>query len=66
MWQFWNFSEEQLADSTVLRINLDETSCRLHYDQKRGLAVCRQRGLSHAKKKEIVQDSCVVVLPSLR
>ena len=56
MWQFWNFSEEQLADSTVLRINLDETSCRLHYDQKRGLAVCRQRGLSHAKKKEIVQD----------
>ena len=40
----------------MLRINLDETACRLHYDQKRGLAVCRQRALSRAKKTEIVQD----------
>ena len=38
----------------MLRINLDETSCRLHCDQKRGL--CRQRALSRAKKTEIVQD----------
>ena len=40
----------------MLRINLDETSCKLHCDQKRGLAVCRQRTLSRAKKREIVQD----------
>lgn len=40
----------------MLRINLDETACRLHCDQKRGLAVCRQRALSRAKKREIVQD----------
>ena len=40
----------------MLRISLDETSCRLHCDQKRGLAVCRQRALSRAKKTEIVQD----------
>ena len=40
----------------MLRINLDETSCKLHCDQKRGLAVCRQRALSRAKKIEIVQD----------
>ena len=55
-WQLWNFSERQTANREVLRINLDETSCRLHYDQKRGLAVCRQRALSRAKKTEIVQD----------
>ena len=40
----------------MLRINLDETACRLHCDQKRGLAVSRQRALSRAKKREIVQD----------
>ena len=40
----------------MLRINLDETSCKLHCVQKRGLAVCRQRALSRAKKTEIVQD----------
>ena len=40
----------------MLRINLDETACRLHCDQKRGLAVCRQRALSRARKAEIVQD----------
>ena len=35
---------------------MDETACRLHYDQKRGLAVIRQRALSRSKKAEIVQD----------
>ena len=55
-WQFWNFSEHQTADKPVLRINLDETACRLHCDQRRGLAVCRQRALSRGKKAEIVQD----------
>ena len=68
-WQFWNFSERQTANREVLRINLDESSCRLHYDQKRGLAVCRQRALSRAKKTEIVQDvsrgKYEVVSPSL-
>ena len=55
-WQWWNFSEAQSTDKPILRINLDETSCKLHYDQKRGLAVTRQRALSRAKKAEIVQD----------
>ena len=40
----------------MLRIIQDETSCKLPYDQKRGIAVCRQRALSRAKKTEIVQD----------
>ena len=40
----------------MLRINLDETCCRLHYDQKRGLAVSRQRSFSRAAKAELVQD----------
>ena len=56
MWQWWNFTERQTKDRPVLRINLDETSCKLHYDQKRGLAVLRQRAVSRAKKAEIVQD----------
>ena len=56
MWQWWNFSEGQCMDRPTLRINLDETSCRLHYDQKRGLAVTRERRLSRGRKAEIVQD----------
>ena len=40
----------------ILRINLDETACRLHCDQKQGLAVCRQRALSRVRRAEIVQD----------
>ena len=55
-WQFWNFAEHQTAEKPLLRINLDETACRLHCDQKRGLTVCRQRALSRAKQREIVQD----------
>ena len=53
---FWNFAEHQTAEKPLLRINLDETACRLHCDQKRGLTVCRQRALSRAKQREIVQD----------
>ena len=56
MWQWWNFSEGQCMDKPTLRINLDETACRLHYDQKRGLAVTRERGLTRGRKAEIVQD----------
>ena len=56
MWQWWNFSEGPSTDKPILRINLDETACRLHCDQKRGLAVSQQRALSRAKKAEIVQD----------
>ena len=56
MWQWWNFSEGQCSDKPVLRINLDETACRLHYDQKRGLAVIRERALIRGRKTEIVQD----------
>ena len=56
MWQWWNFTERQTTDRPILRINLDETSCKLHYDQKKGLAVTRQRAGRRPKKTELVQD----------
>ena len=55
-WTWWNLAELTVSrDKKPLRVNLDETACRLHYEQRAGLVFATGSRLTHQNKR-LVQD----------
>ena len=55
-WAWWSVVElTACRDKKPLRVNLDETACRLHYEQRAGLVLTPRQG-STRKRQRVVQD----------
>ena len=55
-WSWWNLAELTVSgDKKPLRVNLDETACRLHYEQRAGLVFATGSRVTDQKER-LVQD----------